>query len=278
MSDTSLVTIKRPLAARDNHIALFYIHGGGMLYGERDDLPAPYVRMILDAGYTLICADYPLAPEATLPCAVESLTATWTEYVGDTLDRGEYHGWCLFGRSAGANLALLLQRELARQGAVAPLGILDFYGYHDLADPALSVPAKAYLVLPEVTRSQVDAIVGKHDEAPTTGAKALRWSLYVYARQHEGSWLRMMGLTEPDDAKRWSLSPEDIAALPPLFITASTGDADVPIKQSKTLWRAAPHAVMHQVYYLEHDFDRDVANPAGHEAYEKALSFLQGLL
>ncbi len=275
MSDTSLVTIKRPLAARDNHVALFYIHGGGMLYGERDDLPQPYVRMILDAGYTLISADYPLAPEASLPRAIESLTATWTEHVGGALEDGQYRAWCLFGRSAGANLALLLQRELARQGAIAPLGILDFYGYHDLTDPALSAPAKAYLTLPEVTRSQVDAIAGKHDEPPTTGAKALRWSLYVYARQHEGSWLRMMGLDDPAEAERWSLSSGDIAALPPLFITASTGDADVPIKQSKTLWRAAPHAVMHQVYYLEHDFDRDISNPAGREAYEKALAFLQ---
>ncbi len=278
MSNTPLVTIKRPLAARDIHVALFYIHGGGMLYGERDDLPQPYVRMILDAGYTLISADYPLAPEASLPRAMESLTTTWMAHVGDALARGEYRAWCLFGRSAGANLALLLQRELTRQGATAPMGILDFYGYHNLADPALSAPAKAYLTLPEVTRSQVYAIVGKHDEAPTTGAKALRWSLYVYARQHEGAWLRMMGLTDPIEAGRWSLSPEDIAALPPLFITASTGDADIPIKQSKTLWRSAPHAAMHQVYYLEHDFDRDTSNPAGREAYEKALSFLQELM
>ena len=53
-SDTcSLVTVYPPAAGADRRIAVFYLHGGGMLYGERDDLPAPYVRAIVDAGYTL---------------------------------------------------------------------------------------------------------------------------------------------------------------------------------------------------------------------------------
>lgn len=277
MSDSPLVSVHRPLPACDKKIALFYIHGGGMLYGERDDLPAPYIHMILDSGYTLICVDYPLAPEASLPQTLESLAATWEEQVGDALELGTYREWCLFGRSAGAYLALMLQRELNRRGARKPLGILDFYGYHDLTDPAFSKPAKRYLALPEITSAQVDAIVMNGAEMPTSGAKAKRFSLYVCARQHENAWLRMMGLDGHDEIMRWSLSPEDIAALPPLFITASTGDEDVPIRQSKTLWRSAPKAVMHQVYYLEHDFDRDTANPAGKEAYEKALAFLEEL-
>ena len=57
------VTVYRPTASNDARRIVFYLHGGGLVYGERDDLPSPYVRAITDAGSTLVCADYPLAPE-----------------------------------------------------------------------------------------------------------------------------------------------------------------------------------------------------------------------
>ncbi len=288
-----LVTIHEPAAGRDRHIAVFYLHGGGLLYGERDDLPAPYVRAITDAGYTLVCADYPLCPEAALPEVVDAITSTWYEAVGRRVEAGELTGYFLFGRSAGAYLSLVLARELRRGTAGSgaggdapdaralpqPLGILDFYGYYDLTDRAFREPARAYTALPEVTRATAEAMVRP---APlTSGPKPLRYSLYAYARQHEGTWLELMGLdgSAPErTAEAWSLSAEDIAQLPPLFIAASTGDEDVPLRASKTLARTAPRATMKTVYYLPHDFDRDLTNPAGMEAYRSALSWMDGLV
>ena len=44
-----------------NGCAIVYYHGGGFLYGERGDLPEPYIDMITAAGYTLVAVDYPLA-------------------------------------------------------------------------------------------------------------------------------------------------------------------------------------------------------------------------
>ena len=289
-----LVTIHEPAAGRDRHIAVFYLHGGGLLYGERDDLPAPYVRAITDAGYTLVCADYPLCPEAALPEVVDAIACTWYEAVGRRVEAGELTGYFLFGRSAGAYLSLVLARELRRGGIERgtgddgapnvralpqPLGILDFYGYYDLTDRAFREPARAYTALPEVTRATAEAMVRP---APlTSGPKPLRYSLYVYARQHEGAWLELMGLdgsAAERTAEAWSLSAEDIAQLPPLFIAASTGDEDVPLRASKTLARTAPRATMKTVYYLPHDFDRDLTNPAGMEAYRSALSWMDGLV
>ncbi|WP_019239427.1 MULTISPECIES: alpha/beta hydrolase [Enorma] len=289
-----LVTIHEPAAGRDRHIAVFYLHGGGLLYGERDDLPAPYVRAITDAGYTLVCADYPLCPEAALPEVVDAIARTWYEAVGRRVEAGELTGYFLFGRSAGAYLSLVLARELRRGGIERgtgddgapnvralpqPLGILDFYGYYDLTDRAFREPARAYTALPEVTRATAEAMVRP---APlTSGPKPLRYSLYVYARQHEGAWLELMGLdgsAAERTAEAWSLSAEDIAQLPPLFIAASTGDEDVPLRASKTLARTAPRATMKTVYYLPHDFDRDLTNPAGMEAYRSALSWMDGLV
>lgn len=113
---------------------------------------------------------------------------------------------------------------------------------------------------------------GKPGALVMSGPKATRFSLYVYARQ-QGTWMEMLGVA-PDDEPALSLSSDDIAALPPTFIAASTDDQDVPFKTSKTLSRAAPNARMITAYYLEHDFDRDTSNPAGAQAYAAALAFL----
>ena len=87
----------------------------------------------------------------------------------------------------------------------------------------------------------------------------------------------MLGVDE-SNAAAMSLTREDLERLPPVFITASTGDNDVPLKQSKSLMRAAKQRQMHQVYYLEHDFDRDTANPVGRETYQAALAYLSEVL
>ncbi|MDY2777752.1 MAG: alpha/beta hydrolase [Collinsella sp.] len=275
-----MLTIHTPLPSRDRHVAVFYLHGGGLLYGERDDLPAPYVQMMLEAGYTLVCADYPLAPEAPLPEIVDAVFDLWRSSVGSRLLSGEFAGHFLFGRSSGAHLALLLAREIARRETdqrLQPLGVLDFYGYHDLADAAFHDPARAYLSLPEVPRTQIARFLHAPSPIVTSGPKPLRFNLYVHARQHAGAWIELLGLdgSEPRrDVEAWSLSDDDIAALPPLFICASTDDEDVPYRISKTLARAARAAVMKTVYYLPHDFDRDLTKPDGRTVYGQALDWM----
>lgn len=282
LDNSELVTVHTPRVSVNKRIGVFYLHGGGLLYGERDDLPSPYPRMFNDAGYTLICADYPLAPEADISEIMASAEKSFRSTVAKAVSEGELDGYFLFGRSSGAYLSFLLARAIAQDPALPqPLGILDFYGYYDLSDKAFSEPAKAYATLPEVSRAQVDRIAPAGTPAPTSGPKPLRYSLYVYARQHEGAWLRMCGIdgSSPDhSAEAWSLSASDIAALPPLFIAASSGDEDVPFRISKTLWRAAPNAKMKTVYYLPHDFDRDISNPAGKEAYTEAISWMNALV
>ena len=83
------VTVYRPTASNDARRIVFYLHGGGLVYGERDDLPSPYVRAITDAGSTLVCADYPLAPETALPNIVDALYETWRTEVAEPIERGD---------------------------------------------------------------------------------------------------------------------------------------------------------------------------------------------
>jgi len=71
------VTIHRPEAEQDRRTAVLYLHGGGLLYGERDDLPRPYIYAFLAEGYTLLCLDYPLAPEVSVGVIHQAVLEGW---------------------------------------------------------------------------------------------------------------------------------------------------------------------------------------------------------
>ncbi|WP_085830033.1 alpha/beta hydrolase [Collinsella vaginalis] len=263
-------------------IAIIYLHGGGFLYGERDDLPEAYIRQITGTGHALVALDYPLAPECPLPRIVDVAEAA----VGEVADRLfpvlGCSRYALFGRSAGGYLALMVAARLARRGAMRPFAIWDFYGYYDLRESFVASVSPHYAAMPPVSRELADRLAGAPGSSPaegpyvTAGPKATRFGLYVHARQ-TGRWPELLGV-DLDDLDALSLTAVDIAALPPLFITASTGDEDVPLGVSKRLARTAPRARMHQVYYLEHDFDRDTTNPAGVRAYAAALAFLDEIV
>lgn len=257
--------------------AIIYFHGGGFLYGERDDLPALYRELIADAGHALFCVDYPLAPESSLEQIVNASLFALKQLVAHELPARGYTRYVLFGRSAGAALALLLAKRLRLDAPELPqpAAIWDFYGYHDLAAPFVSEPSRYYAAMPAVDEATVQGLLAPAGTALTSGPKPRRFALYIHARQ-TGRWKELLGVMDGDEAT-FLLSPNDIAALPPVFIAASTGDNDVPFRQSKQLSRMAPRARMHQVYDLEHDFDRDVRNPAGMQAYTEALSFLSAI-
>ena len=261
-----------------NGCAIVYYHGGGFLYGERGDLPEPYIDMITAAGYTLVAVDYPLAPEWPLECSVELSFQALSQLIEHELAELGCDRYVLFGRSAGGYLALKMAAELAskRPDLQQPAAIWDFYGYWNLEDPFVSTPSAHYAAMPAVDTATVNALTGPSGSLVFEGPKATRFSLYVHARQ-QGSWGRMLGVDE-NNAAALSLTREDLERLPPVFITASTGDNDVPLKQSKSLMRAAKQRQMHQVYYLEHDFDRDTANPVGRETYQAALAYLSEVL
>ena len=250
--------------------AVLYLHGGGLLYGERDDLPKPYVDLFLSRGYQLWCMDYPLAPETPLPTIASVLVGEWAWFAEQVMARGAKK-LLVFGRSAGAYLALLLTKRLAaRPDLPQPAAVIDFYGYHDLSDQFLSEPSATYVKYPQVSKGVAQKLV--HQEPVVCASKEERFSLYVYARQ-SGAWRELLGVSDGDVAGL-SLGDEDVAKLPPVFFAASTGDGDVPYATSKRLSRRAPKAKMFTAYNLEHDFDRDVARPEGMRAYTQCLDWL----
>ncbi len=270
------VTVHEPAPARDRHVAVLYFHGGGLLYGERDDLPSVYIDMLLDAGYTLYCFDYPLAPEVALPGILDAVHDGWSWCMDEEFATRGFGTYVLFGRSAGAYLALMLAGRLQNDDAeVQPAAVWDFYGYYDMTAAFLREPSAYYAGLPAVGRGYLNRLVGT--EPVSSGPKPLRFSLYVAARQL-GAWAEVLGVSEAQAAATCSLSAEDLRALPPVFVTASADDQDVPLSCSKAVSRAVLVKKCKWVYGLEHDFDRDVSRSEGREAYALAIEWTNNLL
>lgn len=267
------VTIKRPDPDHDRHAAIFYLHGGGLIFGVRDDLPEPYQKAILEQGYALVATSYPLAPQAKIQDILEAVHKVYLA-LDDVLPEGRT---ILCGRSAGAYLALMLANQLRKDGATCP-AVIDFYGYCDLAgemQSALFQPSLFYrrnytILSPRTTRKMAgtELLV----EAPIEE----RFDLYVFARQ-TGNWGSLLGIT-PSNAKTFSLDLAAQKSLPPLFIAASRDDRDVPFQNAVNL---AGHAASATTFFIDaggHDFDRTLVSTKGMEAWAACLSWAEHLL
>ena len=250
-------------------IVVIYFHGGGLLYGTRDDLPKPYVEQFLQAGYDFLAVDYLLAPEAKLDLILRSAFETLIFCQNDPKLSSLMGKYILFGRSAGAYLAFMLC-DMLRKKAAAPLALISLYGYARLDDPQFNTPSKYYSKLPVVSDESIRKIIAK---TPVTyGPMDLRFSLYIKARQ-EGSWIKTLCGNEP--LEKYSLSNEQLQNFPPTFLAAATMDPDVPYRISKTLSRLIPDSHLSTIYQEVHDFDRDTTNDSGRQTYSEILSWLE---
>nr|WP_319216174.1 alpha/beta hydrolase [uncultured Trichococcus sp.] len=247
---------------------IVYLHGGGLLYGDKNDLPESYRNLFLSAGYDFLALDYPLAPETKLPDILASIQdgLQWfrSHAVSDlSLDSADY---VLFGRSAGAYLALLT----ANSSTVKPAAIISLYGYHTLREASFRIPNRHYLAYQRLVKADVERML-----APVpivTAEKELRFALYVYARQ-SGSWLSYL-LDDIKEAGNYSLNDEQLAALPPTYLAAADADPDVPYQQSKTLSQKIPFTKLNTIRSDVHDFDRDLSNPQGLAVYRDVIAWL----
>jgi acetyl esterase/lipase len=124
------------------HPAVVLVYGGGWRYGSRAD-SAPIARDLARIGYTAIAVDYRHAPEARFPAQYDDVRAAL-----ETIARNAA-AWnvdaeriALFGRSAGAELALLAayRREPLHVAAVvayyAPVDLTEGYRDPPVPDPA----------------------------------------------------------------------------------------------------------------------------------------------
>ena len=249
--------------------SIIYIHGGGLLYGSRNDLPEKYIDLFLKSGYNLITLDYPLAPEAKLAeildCLVEGMK--WFKENAATTLQLPSSEYFLFGRSAGAYLCLLLTAKYNFQ----PIGIISFYGYYGLTNRAFSFPNPYYSSFSAVPKKMADRLLYP---APIAGAPLeTRYMLYVYCRQ-QGTWLDSF-ISSPYEKIKFSINNEALSKLPPVFLTASRNDTDVPFTETLNMSEHIQNAVFEAVNGNVHDFDRNVSNEVGMDIYKKVIHWLK---
>ena len=108
----------------ESRACLLYFHGGGLVYGSKDDLPALHLQTLCEQGFRIIAFDYPLAPQASIGEILEDVIASVNAYIQGSVDPSAASlPFFLWGRSAGAYLCLL---ALA---SGRDLSVLDIRGY-----------------------------------------------------------------------------------------------------------------------------------------------------
>jgi acetyl esterase/lipase len=253
-------------------LTLLYLHGGGLVFGDRNDLPDMYKKMLSDAGYALLAIDYPLAPEAQLPKTILCLqqALVWFREEGKKLFNLGSADYVLFGRSAGAYLAFLLA---ARSTDPYLKGLVSFYGYYSLDESSFHIPSTYYNTFPKVPVAYLKQLIQKQPLA--VGAVTERFPLYLHARQ-TGKWVPLF-LEDKSKIAAFSLTSAELQSLPTTFLTASTADKDVPYRFTQQAAQLIPVAALHPVLGMPHDFDADLKNPLGRRTYEQLIRWLDGL-
>ena len=249
--------------------ALLYFHGGGFVFGSRNDLPKDYIELFMRAGIGIVAVDYPLAPETKFPTVLDVTHEITEWFVENFLAEHKLDDYFIFGRSAGAFLALkngAYTQNLSKQ----PTGIVSLYGYFNLNDASFTVPNRHYLQYPKVSDKIVSRQIQK--EPLLEASDQNRYLVYMASRQ-KGDWLNLF-LSSSDQKREHSMKKEDIKDLPPLFISASKQDPDIPSRQSRQLANAHDQAILHLVDVPEHDFDRTHLDTLGKKLYEKITNWM----
>ncbi|GGC76385.1 alpha/beta hydrolase [Enterococcus wangshanyuanii] len=257
----------------ESKATLLYFHGGGLVYGERDDLPISYCELLVENGYNLLTIDYPLAPECKLSTIESSLQKATDWFLNNYqtklgLPKADYF---LFGRSAGGYLAYLLSSKYQKP---EQKGLISFYGYYDLTDSRFSQPSSYYNQFAKVAPLTAQSLIFSKPIAHVSINE--RFSLYLSGRQF-GNWLSYL-VKAPNEKSTFSLSEADLANLPPAFLTHSSGDQDVPVEISRKAATLIPTVVYEEVSDLPHDFDRDLNNKEGLRIYQKLIDWLDQII
>lgn len=249
--------------------AIIYFHGGGFIFGQRDDLPIPYIELLTANGYPLVTVDYPLAPEAKLRDIFQALTEFFAWFDLHYADKLKLFNTdkILFGRSAGAYLALMWAKRLPVKA------VISFYGYYTFFHNHFTEASPYFSKYPAVPAEHALSIIQAQPMVSST--IEARYLLYLYYRQ-SGSWPKAL-LAESENLDAYSIKVAELAQLPATFLAASRTDEDVPFFLSKLLDKNIPQTQFIQLDDLPHDFDRDPNLPTSIPTYRSLLAWLNDL-
>jgi len=255
-----------------------WLHGGCLIMGHRGDITAWQLNLYLEAGYTVVCADYRLAPETKLPAIIDDLQDAfrWVREEGPQLFQADPSRVAAVGHSAGGYLALM-------SGVVCdprPTVIVSFYGYGDIVGDWYSRPDPYYLQQPIMPPQRAYRSVGSKVISGTPEPHH-RDNFYLHLRQ-QGLWpLEVSGhdpWTEPGFFQLYCPVRNVTREYPPALLLHGDKDTDVPYEQSALMVAALAKAtVEHELVTIpggEHGFDAG-RNEVSEPAMSKVVAFLR---
>ena len=114
--------------------ALILFHGGGYVFGARQDIFPKAAAMAKALGVPVICPSYRLAPQAPFPAALDDGHAAWQAVLARANTLGiDPAKIVVGGYSAGGGLAASLVQRLHSEGGTQPAAQLLIY---PMLDPA----------------------------------------------------------------------------------------------------------------------------------------------
>jgi acetyl esterase/lipase len=214
---------------------ILWLHGGGLIFGSRTMSPRPFLaEALLDHGFVIASADYPLAPEVKLEGILHDLQSLWQwiHESGPSLFGADPRRVCIAGASAGAYLSLLAGYQLTPR----PKAIASLWGFGDITAPWEAEPSEHYRKAPLVSLADATAALSK---APIPTASGEDRSLfYLYCRQ-QGAWLQeVTGHALPDGQswlRRYCPTYQIEPDFPPTILVHGQIDNDVPASESDRL-------------------------------------------
>ena len=257
--------------------AIVYIHGGGLLWGSREELSEEMVHLYTSNGFALFSIDYRLAPRSILADILEDIqdSLLWLMNEGAEQFSIDPSRIAVVGSSAGGFLALSSGIFTHK-----PRAIVSFYGYGDISAPWALEPSKFYcekdIISKEIAKSKVS------DQIITNATVNERFLLYLYARQ-SGQWIQEVTGLNPtlhkDELLKFCPIHQVTKDFPPTLLLHGTNDVDVPYEQS-VFMRAAlvKEGVTTKLITIpngEHVFERDFKNPVVQKALQQVIDFLK---
>lgn len=210
---------------------IVFIHGGGLITGNRGGPYPEQRKRYLDAGFVIVSIDYRLAPETKLAGIMEDVrdAIQWVREKGPDLFRIDPNRLAVVGQSAGGYLALMTGFVVRPR----PQALIAFYGYGDVDGDWYSKPSEFHRKhRPIVSREEAYKAIGSE---PTTTNRKGRSSFYTYCRQN-GLWTKEVGgydpATQPREFDRFCPVRNVSKDYPPTVLLHGDKDTDVPYAQS----------------------------------------------
>lgn len=255
---------------------LMYIHGGGLIWGSKDDIDERQIKLYTEAGFHVFSINYRLAPETKLPNIVGDIQDAMEWLVNHGHEHVDYNpeNIAVIGASAGGYLALMTGTFKTR-----PKAIVSFYGYGDITGDWYRKPSPHYSKMTAVPEMLAKQLIEKEPISAAPIEK--RYAIYLYCRQ-QGKWIDYVAAIQPDEdiTSLHDYCPLHLADghFPATLLLHGDDDEDVPYEESakmeKKLKQSDITSELITIKGGKHTFDEDMDDQQVQGAFEHVIQFL----